>query len=298
MTAVFRNYSAQSGFTEDFYRVREFLIRINQKRVTTPGFLWGRWEWAFSLPYLDRDSLDRIGVWEDEGTIVALVTYEDATGEGFFCTGPRYEFLKGEMLDYARENLSKDGNFRALIDNNDRAFQRMAYLRGYRPTQEKQCTAMMDIDGALSYRLPQGYGIHSLADECDLQKFNRCLYYGFNHPGEAPADEKDIRERLDSLSGPHLRRDLNMVVTAPDGEYAAYCGIWYEDGTHYALVEPVCTVPHHRKMGCGRAAVLEAVRRCGCLGARQAYVGSSQQFYYNIGFYPVSTETWWTAPPR
>jgi len=46
-------------------------------------------------------------------------------------------------------------------------------------------------------------------------------------------------------------------------------------------------------MGLGKAAVLEAIRRSGVLGARQAVVGSSLQFYYNIGFYPIHTETWW-----
>lgn len=49
----------------------------------------------------------------------------------------------------------------------------------------------------------------------------------------------------------------------------------------------------YRMMGLGKAAVLEGVIRCGKDGAKQAYVGSSQQFYYNIGFYPVSTETLW-----
>ncbi|HBP38077.1 MAG TPA: GNAT family N-acetyltransferase, partial [Clostridiales bacterium] len=53
------------------------------------------------------------------------------------------------------------------------------------------------------------------------------------------------------------------------------------------------TDPAYRKMGLGRAAVLEAIRRCGVLGARRAFVGSSQQFYYSIGFRPYATSTFW-----
>ena len=41
--------------------------------------------------------------------------------------------------------------------------------------------------------------------------------------------------------------------------------------------------------GLGKAVVLEAVKRCGQMGAKTALVGSSQQFYYNIGFYPIHT---------
>jgi len=69
--------------------------------------------------------------------------------------------------------------------------------------------------------------------------------------------------------------------------------MWYRPGDFYCYVEPVATDPDYRKIGLGKAAVLEAARRCGKLGAKQAVVGSNQQFYYNIGFYPVYTMTYW-----
>jgi N-acetylglutamate synthase-like GNAT family acetyltransferase len=43
----------------------------------------------------------------------------------------------------------------------------------------------------------------------------------------------------------------------------------------------------------GKVAVLEWVNRCGKLGAKHAYVLSSQQFYFNIGFYPYQNDIWW-----
>jgi predicted N-acetyltransferase YhbS len=58
-----------------------------------------------------------------------------------------------------------------------------------------------------------------------------------------------------------------------------------------AYVEPVATDPDYRKMGLAKAAIYEAVLRAAKLGAKEAYVISSQQFYYNIGFRPNSTET-------
>lgn len=58
-------------------------------------------------------------------------------------------------------------------------------------------------------------------------------------------------------------------------------------------MEPVATDPDYRKLGLGKAAALEGVKRCRDLGAKVAFVGSSQQFYYNIGFRPYSTKTWW-----
>jgi len=72
--------------------------------------------------------------------------------------------------------------------------------------------------------------------------------------------------------------------------------MWYAPGDSYAFVEPVATDPDYRLMGFGRAVVLETVKRCGRMGARIALVGSSQQFYYSIGFYPIYTGTWWVSP--
>ncbi|MDF2908537.1 MAG: GCN5-related N-acetyltransferase [Herbinix sp.] len=49
MPVQFRRYTDETGFSEDFHRVWEFLVRINQKKVIDEGFLWGRWEWMFCL---------------------------------------------------------------------------------------------------------------------------------------------------------------------------------------------------------------------------------------------------------
>ncbi|GAA0182309.1 hypothetical protein SH2C18_47100 [Clostridium sediminicola] len=126
-----------------------------------------------------------------------------------------------------------------------------------------------------------------------MYKYNAVLWRGFNHEGEPPIIEQAFKEREISLSGLGVNKSLNIAVVAPNGDFVSYCGMWYKEGTDYALVEPVATNPDHRKKGLGKAAVLEAIKRCGELGAKRAYVGSSQQFYYNIGFHPIHTRTWW-----
>jgi len=151
----------------------------------------------------------------------------------------------------------------------------------------------LELAGDLSYQLPPGYRIASLADGCDLHRLNRVLHRGFHNPGEPPTTPAAIQERRTSVSGPHLDRALNMVAIAPDGEYAAYCGVWFDPATDYSLVEPVCTDPDHRRLGLGRAVVLEAASRSGLRGAKVAYVGSDQPFYYAIGFTPDTCGTWW-----
>jgi predicted N-acetyltransferase YhbS len=117
------------------------------------------------------------------------------------------------------------------------------------------------------------------------------LHRGFNHPGEPPAD--GIAGRLKMQSGPHFRKDLTMVVEAPSGAFVAFAGLWLEPVNKFGYVEPVATDPDYRRMGLGRAAVMEGIRRCGELGANVAYVGSDLPFYLALGFKKLYTTKCW-----
>jgi GNAT superfamily N-acetyltransferase len=295
MAIVRKRYCNDAGFTAEFNRVREFLIRINRDKVVDEGFLWGRWEWMFCLRIiLDTANLSCIGLWEDDGEIVALATYEQSIGYAWLLMDPNYNYLKEEMLQYAQSYMKKEGSIKVLIDDTDQELQDIAALEGFRPTQEREANAEIPIkDYNIHYTLPDGYRIVSMAEEFDLKKYHRVLWRGFNHEGEPDESQVALEERREQLSGPHVNLHIKIAVADPDGNFVSYCGMWYEEGTDYALVEPVATDPEYRMLGLGKAAVLEGVKRCGQLGAQKAYVGSSQQFYYNIGFRPCSNKTWW-----
>jgi GNAT superfamily N-acetyltransferase len=139
--------------------------------------------------------------------------------------------------------------------------------------------------------LPQGFRLKSLAEENDLVKVDRVLHRGFNHPGEPPADGVEGRKRMQS--GPHFRHDLTIAVEAPDGAFACFAGLWFDSRNRIGYVEPVATDPDYRRLGLGRAAVMEGVRRCGELGATVAYVGSTLPFYVSMGFKKLYTQNCW-----
>ena len=94
-------------------------------------------------------------------------------------------------------------------------------------------------------------------------------------------------------SAPNFRKDLNIVVEAPDGSFVSYCGIWYEPVHACAYVEPVATDPDYRRMGLGRAAVLEGVRRRSATGAGVACVGSAEPLYLSLGLRQVYNRSVW-----
>lgn len=296
-TITCRRYR-DDGFAGDHRAVRQFLQRINAAPpLAAPEFLWGRWEWAFCLPYLDRDHLDRIGIWELDGEVVGLATHESQLGDAYLAVDPVHRArLLPELVDHAIAELN-DGTAVGITAGEDEPdLTQLLADRGFAPTPWSEATAVLDLSLPPGFPIPEGYRVTNLAEGVDLAKLNRCLWDGFNHEGPAPDDPESMLWRRRTISGPSHLPELNTVVLAPDGEYAAYCGIFYDPATDYLLVEPVCTVPRHRRKGCGRAAVLTAVSRAARLGARTAYVGSDQQFYYDLGFAPFHRAFWWRRP--
>lgn len=290
----FRNYVAEPRFGEDYDSVRAFCLKVDD--INYP---FGRWDWMISHSYLNAEGLPRIGLWLDGEEVVAVATYDTRLdGKCFFLTMPGYEFLKRDMAEYARANLAPDGNAQMLVKDGDAAFAQTLSQMGYIATQSKDCDAVFDIDvDRIQYSLPDGFSITSMRDTYDLYQYGRVLWKGFNHElnGEGPylpSPEKMAKFKAE-FERPNVNLDLKIAVVAPDGNFVSYCGMWQDSASPNALVEPVATDPAYRKMGLGRAAVLEAIRRCGLLGANKAYVGSSQQFYYSIGFRPCITSTWW-----
>jgi hypothetical protein len=229
-----RHYTDQPGFTEDFIKVRDFLMRIHEPGHTDRNWLWARWEYMFSHPNLDETNLSRIGLWEDEGKLIALATYEDNIGATYFSLDSAYSYLKAEMLEYAIEYLScasEDGakSLRAVISDDDAEMRKIAVKHGLTLTERRDPMSEFRVSGPFpDIALPDGFSIVSLAEENDLYKIERAVWRGFNHPSEPPSDY--IPGRLKMQSGPSFRKDLTIVVKAPNGDYASFCG--FLDKTH------------------------------------------------------------------
>ncbi|HZS94631.1 MAG TPA: GNAT family N-acetyltransferase, partial [Chloroflexota bacterium] len=76
--------------------------------------------------------------------------------------------------------------------------------------------------------------------------------------------------RLRTLPG--YQPELDLVVTAPDGEIAAYCIVWWDERAGTGEFEPVGTRKKYRGMGLGRSLVGEGLRRLQARGAHSAVV--------------------------
>ncbi len=265
-------------------------------------FTYARWDWMTTHSYLDKNAVGKIGLWEDDGRLVGVATFDTRLGQAYCLTIPEYAFLKREMLIYSKEHLSSKGEFGVVISTADLAFQDIAADLGYIATVDNEEDAIFYFDKtSVEYQLPSGFHITSMNETYDPYEYLRVLWKGFNHElkGEGAFVFTEDKNQGVNAEMKRANVDLNLkiAVVSPDGHFVSYCGMWYDENAGFAVIEPVATDPEYRRMGLGKAAVLEGIRRVGAMGAKVIFVGSSQQFYYSIGMRPFAMASVWKLLP-
>jgi len=153
MSVVFRNYKNLTTYSEDYNNVRNFLTELDSH-----NYHFGRWDWmmmSLDEEWADPKGIEKVGIWEDNNKIIAIVTYDAKLDEVFLLPLKDYENLKKEMLIYAKENFSKDGQFHVLILDGNLETQNFAFQNGFFPTQEREWDAIHLMEQEkLFYTLP------------------------------------------------------------------------------------------------------------------------------------------------
>jgi hypothetical protein len=83
-----------------------------------------------------------------------------------------------------------------------------------------------------------------------------------------------VEKHRDVMRSVTYRAELDLVVEAPDGSFAAYCLVWFDERNRFGLFEPVGCHATYRQRGLTKAVMFEGMRRLRKLGATTAYVNS------------------------
>ena len=302
MPASFHKYNPE----RDFIRVRDFLAHTYNLTKSPYNWRIERWNYAryFVAPMLgdpnpahSRKNIvfweSTNGIWENQfGEIVGVVTCEHPDpshpgfGEAFIQRRPDCSDLLPEMLAYA-EHTFLDRQKRTLslyIYDHDQEFKSLVQNLGYRLDREHpNPDSLYAIQGRIpGTRLPPGYELKSMADHSDLENRRKIFGLSFNHPDPADWPSRETYKELQKA--PDYRKELDLYVIAPDGEYISCCIMWYDRLNQIGVLEPVGTHPEYRRKGFGKVVVLESIRRVAALGADRVWVGSGLPFYQAIGF--------------
>jgi GNAT superfamily N-acetyltransferase len=284
---------------EDYWHIRSFLCEVsiqNELHDFSWSLLrWDYWRWHVNENIFHFKLHDVVTLWEADGQIAAMVN-PDGAGEAFFQIHPAFqkEISVSEMLDVAEEKLFKvnDNNKKELIvwvNAADASTMTLFAERGYVRSKflaehmRRRFFSQPIPDSAP----PAGYTVLALGDETELPARSWLSWKAF-HPDEP--DEKyggwEWYKNVQRI--PLYRRDLDIIAVADDGEFAAFCTVWFDDVTRTAVFEPVGTHPSHQKRGLGKAVMSEGLRRVQQLGATLATVSSygkaAHALYESMGF--------------
>jgi mycothiol synthase len=286
MKLTMRTYQTE----EDYWRIRGFLrqlMTLNGRRELCWHVARLDYWWWFINPDIEKIVLEEnVFLWETESGEIAAVLNPEGRGQAFLQVHPEFRTpeLDEEMIALAEEHLTVTNKadqrmLQIFIDSQDKTRQQILTRRGFKRVEEagnQECQHRRSLDEALP-DVPQiaGYTIRPMGDGLEL--LERCYASGLGFHDDDIHIARDNRDHPEWYHGiqsaPLYRRDLDIVAVAADGSVASFCTAWFDDVSRTAYLEPVATVPAHRKHGLGKAVILEALRRLKKMGCKVAFVG-------------------------
>ncbi|MFO7635000.1 MAG: GNAT family N-acetyltransferase [Caldilinea sp.] len=282
---------------DDYWRMRDLLL--DTVPITPIGFNWDMRRLDGKRFYNEDMAASRllirpVHLWENEDGRLAGYVLSESPGDAHLQVHPDFRYLEAEMIAWAEENLaifkpaSEKRELEIYVYEYDALRQQILTERGYaRMTYGGMCRHMRL--GFQPIQAPVVAGAYALRttnpdDMDDCQRIADLLNAAFN---------RDFHNALEfhhfTKYAPCFRPELDLVIVAPDGGFAAYVGVPYDEANRRGIFEPVCTHPDHQRKGLARALMFEGFHRLRALGAIDATVDTgdavaANAFYTAMGF--------------
>jgi ribosomal protein S18 acetylase RimI-like enzyme len=213
-----------------------------------------------------RDAEWRTALWTGgDGTVRAWGWMRDGRLEQL--VDPGCPELAGEVLDWYDRRATGETRSVAVLDA-ERAVVGAARHRGYSPEPYIRYLALDLAELPAPPALPAGWAARHLrpADPDDLAR-----RVAVHRAAFAPSLVTEASYRTVMAAWPY-RADLDWVVEAPGGGFAAFCLVWLDPAHGVGELEPVGCHPDHRRRGLARAACLGALHALKAAGGTSAVV--------------------------
>lgn len=253
---------------------------------------WGRRQ------HIGRDPEWPTAVWEEDGRVLAWawVRLPDHLD---LAVHPEHPDLGPEIMDWFRSVAVADRLSASAMETEPHviaAFETAGFHAADDPHFMWQYRHdLMDLAEPL---VPDGFTVRSLQGDDEVPRRVEAHRSAFHPSRVTPESYANVR-----ASWPY-RQDLDWVVEAPDGRFAAFCLIWWDEQNRAGELEPVGTYQDFRRLGLARAACLGAMRALRDLGAVEAMVNSlgapdnpgPRALYHSLGFVDHSRTVRYVGP--
>ena len=303
MTYRMRDYH----FDEDFDSGRRFLgdlFKLTGDHFTcVPSTLENERYGQCGTGYTPDDD-KWIKVWDhmgDEGPTMVALTILKSYGLFYLNVHPDHHKLVREIipaLEEQRRKMSKGDEEELKIGATaPRSFKtRSAYLKelGFEEGDVCEHDRIRPLDlPPPDFQPPEGYSVRQVRLPEDYEKYHAVLSSVFPHCSTMTEE----MARLYSEAS-FYKDELDLVVEAPDGSFAAFVTVRIDPISRMAELEPVGTHPDHRGRGLGKAVCAEGIQRVQkydptcivILGA--ASTEGATRLYDSLGFTKEDVHIW------
>jgi mycothiol synthase len=299
MALSFRHYRDDS----DYWRARTFLRELHQLD-DRPGGNWhvallDYWRWHWLENVVER-TLDELCLWETESGELAAILNQGDPGVCHLQVHPDYrtEGLENEMIAAAeREYTAPESDCRRVVwvwtMEDDELRPGVLARRGFTLQPEGGHSTEHEGRRNLARPIPaaplaKGFAIRSMGDHDELPRRSLASWRAF-HPDE-PEEGCDATGAWyrNVQRAPLYRRDLDVVVLAPNGDIASFATCYYDDASRSGVFVLDGTASAYQRLGLAKAVMTEALRRLQERGATMAYVSwyeaPAGALYESVGF--------------
>jgi ribosomal protein S18 acetylase RimI-like enzyme len=284
---------------DDYWLIRAFLREVfllnGRRELSWQAYRFDYWRWH-GIENMGHGRLaEDVFIWQSADGQIGAVLNREGPGNAYLQVHPAWRSLEleEEMIATAEEHLAipdPAGRRKVRIwchaqdDERQDILKRRGYKKGDWPEYQRRRPLSRPI---VAVHVAEGYTVRALGDGAELPARSLVSWRAF-HPDEAE-DSYECWEWYRNIQrAPLYRRDLDLVAVAPDGEFASFCTIWFDDVTRTGAFEPVGTAGAYQRRGLGKAVMVEGLRRLQQLGATMATVGShdtaAHGLYGSVGF--------------
>ena len=292
---------------EDYIKLRSFIQ--DSTSVSGPKFYCGLGDFDFCVMQCSSpnylENIDEIFketyLWfDDNNEIIGGIWPDENMCENFI--HPNKKDIYSEMVqvgeDHVKASISEKNKYEEIewwVFEGDTELENVLTSKGYYKTEFYRPHRIFDYSIQVDEsKLPDGYAIKNLLEIDDKSVILECCknYFGI-----------DMKEYMleNYIQTPTYRKELDLVVVAPDGTVAAYCAVRYDEKNKIGTFEPVLCNPDYKRKGLTKALMCEGLRRVRSLGAEEVTVQTSSpnrnlpanKLYESVGFKLVGNLYFW-----
>jgi ribosomal protein S18 acetylase RimI-like enzyme len=295
---LWRSYESEA----DYGLMRRLLVEILARPGLPVYATVGNLDW-WRVAEDDPRSIYQTQLWFDGDRLIAFAW--PIEGQVDILVHPDYPALHDVALAWSEayfRHQSAEGAaspWEAWAFTGDAARIAALERRGYRRTERGLVLYTQPVPNpAPDPILPDGYTLRAVenTDESEIEKRVAVQRAAFESTWMTAERHARVRH------SPTYRPELDIVAVAPDGEFAAFALLWFDEANRLGVFEPLGVAVTHQRLGLGRAIMAEGLRRLAAQGARTACVETgldnhaARRLYEAAGFAMLDIDYAWLLP--